>query len=51
MRLTQGSYKGQLPLQVQANGFMNGANEMMMDPYAPSIVQDLLAGNNDWKNI
>jgi hypothetical protein len=22
-----------------------------MDPYAPSIVQDLLSGSNDWKNI
>jgi hypothetical protein len=22
-----------------------------MDPYAPSIVQDLLAGANEWRNI
>ncbi len=22
-----------------------------LDPYAPSIVQDLLSGSNDWKNI
>lgn len=22
-----------------------------MDPYAPSIVQDLLAGGNEWRNI
>jgi len=57
MRISGGSYKGQLPLQVQPNMYLNGGvmhqqqQDMMMDPYAPSIVQDLLSGNNDWKNI
>jgi hypothetical protein len=56
MRLSGGIYKGQLPLQVQPNMYLNGGSmqqqpDMMMDPYAPSIVQDLLSGSNDWKNI
>ena len=44
-----------MPLQVQPNMYLNGGmlhqQDMMMDPYAPSIVQDLLSGSNDWKNI
>ena len=28
-----------------------GSLQPDMDPYAPSIVQDLLAGGNEWRNI
>ena len=56
MRLSGGSYKGKLPLHIRPNMHLKGGmqhqqQDMIMDPYAPSIVKDLLFGSNDWKNI
>ncbi len=49
MRLSGGSYK-QMMMPLQPNQ-MNGGAYMDTDPYAPTIVQDLLSGSHDWKNI
>jgi len=34
---------------MKENIYTQGQHDL--DPYAPSIVQDLLTGSNDWKNI